>query len=259
MNLWELLDLSQNSPVALVGAGGKSSVMARLAMEYREGIGEPGGPGIILTSTTRLKEEQVDMADRTVYLYDGEDVARCRPGEDEVLLVVKAPLPRVGKLEGVSPELVCRLAAAWPEVPIIVEADGAAGALFKVPGTAEPVIPRCVATVVAVSAYPALDCLPEPRRIHRWDSLLELFGPTGPPKRLGPVEVAFMLGHPDGVFKGSPEGAHRFWLINQVDAATERERTDSFLETMVLSGQHETILSGSAAGREPFVRWRGGR
>ncbi len=256
MNLWDLLGLSRYSPLALVGAGGKSSVMARLALEYREGIGETGRTGIILTSTTRLKEEQADMADRTAFLHGEENVERCRPGEDEVLLVVNAPLPRSGKLEGVSPDLVCRLSAAWPGVPIIVEADGAAGAQFKVPGTGEPVISACTATVVAVSAQNALGAAVDCKRVHRWDSLAALYKPAVPPSVLGPGEVSFLLNHPDGIFKGAPVEARRIWLINQVDGAEDRLRADSFLKTLGQAERRETILVGSAAGREPFVHWR---
>lgn len=274
MNLWNLLNPPENSPIAVVGAGGKSSFLGRIAGAARD-LQEH--PGLILTATTRLWEDQADMADRTVYLNGDYDVARCRPAPEEVVLVVNTPLPRLGKLEGVPPEFVCELASAYGDVPIVVEADGAAGALFKVPGPAEPVVPECSVVVVAVTAFPALNRVVDTTWIHRYSQFALLGAGLTPgvgaaktgvgsaktaTARLGPREMAYFLDHPEGVFKGAPPGARKIWLISHVETDACRETAGEFARSVAgfqlrpVAEIGYDVLIGSLSAGMPISFWR---
>jgi hypothetical protein len=102
------------------------------------------------------------------------------------------------------------------------------------------VIRRCAATVVAVVAFPALARAIDRRAIHRYDRFTELFGAGV--SVLSPDLIARLLAHPDGSFRGTPAGARRYWLINQV--AGDRE----FRQAQEFADQVRARLSAANAG-----------
>ena len=252
-------------PIAVVGAGGKSAAIARLIGEWRDGAG--GGAGMIATVTTRLKEEQALVADRVVYLAEDAEppAVGFNVGPTESVLVVGNRLPELGKLDGVGADTVCRLAEENPDTPIVVEADGAAGALVKVPGYHEPVIPACAATVVVVTGFPALGRPIDRDAIHRYDRFVELFGEHV--AALSPEIVAGLLRHPDGSFRGAPVGARRYWLINQVESEDAFRQAEVFADEVAarleatgrsrgwLDRRIDGIIIGAVQTRQPLIFW----
>jgi probable selenium-dependent hydroxylase accessory protein YqeC len=231
--LWEALELDSGGVITIVGAGGKSALLKRAAMECRD-----HGAALLLSVTTRLAMAQEEIADRTVRIAavtpdgDGSAVAdwtaqHLAPAPGEVVLFAGGQLPEIGKTKGISPEKLCLLVRKHPESPLLVEADGAAGADLKVPGPGEPVIPECARLVVAVTGLPALGTDRREARVHRREAL-ERLAPGS--DRLDPELVGALLSHPEGCFKGTPPGARQIWLINQADTPDAIERAQGFAE-----------------------------
>ena len=195
--LWKILEPRKSSPVAVVGAGGKSALLAAAAAEARR-----QGSTLFLSVTTRLALPQTEMADRTIYLAEapggapGEAPLKgLAPRDGEVVLLASRLLEEVRKIEGVPPETLASLAAAGSYTPLILEADGAAAADLKVPGPGEPVIPDITSTVVAVTGLPALGADIGKARVHRREMLENLFPGE---RRLSPSLLAALLAHPEG-------------------------------------------------------------
>jgi probable selenium-dependent hydroxylase accessory protein YqeC len=137
--------------VAVVGAGGKTTLVYRMASEARA-----CGLSVLVTTTTHMgtmDEEvtgpvlvDVESADTLVAL--GEALAR----EGRATLLGRRVRP--DKLEGIAPARVDLLAPLADLV--LVEADGARGRSLKVPAPHEPVIPASTTLVVVLCALDAL-------------------------------------------------------------------------------------------------------
>lgn len=247
--LWELLKLDDAPVVALVGAGGKSAALEEAVAEGRD-----AGRTLILSVTTRLWTEQERIADRTVLLSE-QDGSGAQPGEPalvhtapglgEVLLFVQRRSPEEKKSEGVSPERVCAIAEASPGIPVLLEADGAAGADLKVPGPGEPAIPRCAQTVVVVTGLPALGAAAAQARVHRRERLEQLAGGR---EHLDPELLSLLLAHPEGCFRGCPSGARRIWLINKADTPEAMARARAFAEAVMIRCNDESLPNVVAVG-----------
>jgi probable selenium-dependent hydroxylase accessory protein YqeC len=148
--------------VAVVGAGGKTTLVYRMASEARA-----CGLSVLVTTTTHMgtmDEEvtgpvlvDVETADSLVAL--GEALAR----EGRATLLGRRVRP--DKLEGIAPARVDMLAPLADLV--LVEADGARGRSLKVPAPHEPVIPGSTTLVVVVCGMDALGQPLDEERAHR--------------------------------------------------------------------------------------------
>ncbi|CVK21275.1 selenium cofactor biosynthesis protein YqeC [Sporomusa sphaeroides] len=143
--LWDALGITLPGMIACVGAGGKTSLLQSLA----KSAGQQGRP-VLLTATTKMFYNQV--ADFQPVVTD--DYAA---GQEKVVEALKsgkiiAWLSRQngGKVLGLPPEWLAKLAAEVPAAYILVEADGARCSKIKAPAPHEPVIPAGTAMTVGV-------------------------------------------------------------------------------------------------------------
>lgn len=138
--LCEALGVRDASVVAIVGGGGKSSLMAALGREYHR-LGIP----TLMTTTTHIR-----IPENALYI-----------GEDPAVLsnmlslygVMTVGTPIEDHRLGQSPllEQLPRIASR-----VVIEADGTRGLPLKVPNEREPVIPEIADAVVAVAGLSAL-------------------------------------------------------------------------------------------------------
>lgn len=132
--------------VALVGAGGKTT----LAFAIGEEVRRSGGKAIV-TTTTRLGAEQTNGLE--VVPPDAERIAAALDAAG-ICLVIEGTDDH--KALGVPPEWVDDVWASGLADVVTVEADGARRQKVKAPATYEPVIPRSATLVVAVMAAAAV-------------------------------------------------------------------------------------------------------
>ena len=155
--------------VTLVGAGGKTSALFRLADEA-----VASGRRVVTTTTTRIFASQAEQASgRLVVDPDGNGSIDWAALEAELarhghcLLVTSLTGP---KCEGLPPTVVDGLAARAHDLGIsliAVEGDGSRRRPVKAPAPHEPVIPDCTTHLVPVAGLDALGLpLSEPY-VHR--------------------------------------------------------------------------------------------
>ena len=155
--------------VTLVGAGGKTSALFRLADEA-----VASGRRVVTTTTTRLFASQAEQAPgRLVVESNGSAAVDWAALEAELarhghcLLVTSLTGP---KCEGLPPTVVDGLAARAHDLGIsliAVEGDGSRRRPVKAPAPHEPVIPDCTTHLVPVAGLDALGLpLSEPY-VHR--------------------------------------------------------------------------------------------
>ena len=217
MTLTEALGMTADESVALVGGGGKTTAMFRLA---REAVARGGRA--ITTTTTRIFGAQVALAPAHVLAADAtrERIAAALATHGHVLVIGPTETGS-GKAEGVSLDLFRRLRAWFPDVCVLNEADGSRMRPFKAPAEYEPVIPIDTTLVVPVVGADVLGRPLDAEHVHRPELVSALCG-----ARLGtpvtPAIVARVLAHPDGGRKGVPAGARVIVLINKVETIADR-------------------------------------
>ena len=137
MRLVDALDVKDGDVIAVVGGGGKTTAMFRLAQE----IADRGGEAIT-TTTTRIFGAQVALSPAHVMAADAtrERIASALAAHRQVL-VVGVTEASTGKAEGVSLDLFRRLREWFPAASILNEADGSRMRPFKALAGHEPVIP----------------------------------------------------------------------------------------------------------------------
>lgn len=211
------LRLDQGGVVCLVGAGGKTSLMFRLARE----LALPG-ERVLTTTTTKISEQEAVANSPRVITGSVAAVLRAAGGAGQSAFFTAARSGREKKLLGFDAGDIERIWHAGVFDWIIIEADGAARLPLKVPDAHEPVIPACCRHVVGIAGLTALN---KPLT-DKWVFRLPLFArltTLAPGDRITPGAVAASISHPRGIFKGSPLQARQTVFLNQADTLASLE------------------------------------
>ena len=235
-NLAQAFGIRRGEVVSLVGAGGKTSLMLALARELAA-----GGEAVITTTTTRIFDWQAPGTSLIVEQDEEKMMSRlslelCRHRH---ITLAGERLSSEGKLAGISPELVVRIAGLGQIAYTIIEADGAARKPLKAPNATEPVVPENTTLVIPVVGIDALGKELTEENVFRPEIVSRLTGlPTG--SAISAEAVAILITHPQGIIKGSPARARIIPLINKVDLAGSSQRAED-LATSILSKRHPRI------------------
>jgi len=253
--LRDALLLKGGGVVSLVGAGGKTSLMFRLAREL-----SAAGETVLTTTTTRIFMPEAGQS-RCVILADtAEEIlerAAQRPNEHRHLTAAAGLSADPGKLAGLTPHTVDRLWAAQVFDWIIVEADGAAGRPLKAPTAHEPVIPRSTGWLIAVAGLSAVGRTLTGESVFRPEVFSRLSG-LAPGGLIDAAAVAAVLGHSEGSMQGAPGGCRRVAFLNQADAPEHVAAARRIAEALQhgARGGIERVVCGRLAAEPPVVAVR---
>jgi molybdenum cofactor cytidylyltransferase len=226
--------LGDQPRLALVGAGGKTTALFRLARQL--------SPPVLVAGSAHLGQEQASLADRHYIITGKRDLEGLSPPPQVALFTGPADEP--GKLVGLSPdnlEALYALAEAQ-QVPLLIEADGSRGLPLKAPAGHEPVIPSFVTGVVVIAGLSGLDRPLEAGWVHRPELFASLSGLSmGQPVSSHSLER--VLVHPRGGLKGIPEGVDRVALLNQADDPARRDQARGMAPGLL--GPYRAVLVAS--------------
>ena len=213
--LWTALNLDAANPpvVAIVGGGGKTSLLYRLGEEAaalrRSAIlagttrftprAVPGVPGVTTTMIAASDETIIDLA-RDALSADGPLVLHSGDGSK-------------GRLQPITPAIADRLARLPGLGLLALEADGSKMLPFKAPAEYEPVIPLGATHVVAVVGVRALGAPLDDEHVHRAELVRAMVGPEA---RCTAEVIARVLADEQGGRKGVGEREYSV-LVNQAD------------------------------------------
>ena len=209
--------MASDESVAIVGGGGKTSAMFRLAREVVQ-----GGGRAITTTTTRIFAAQIVLAPAHIAAAEAtpERIAAALAAHRTVLVIGPTDLS-TGKAEGVTPQLFGQMREWFPGACLLNEADGSRMRPFKAPAAHEPVIPSETTLVVPVVGADVFGQPLDDDRVHRPELISALTGaPLGTP--VTPEIVASVLAHPQGGRKAVPGGARVVVIINKVERLADR-------------------------------------
>ena len=209
----EALGLGAREMISLTGAGGKTSLMFRLAREL-----SLEGKKVITTTTTKILEPKKDESPHLLISIDQDKIrefinrhfSECRH------LTLAGERLETGKLKGISPDLLNNLWNSYEMDAMIVEADGAAGRSVKAPRDTEPVIPASTTLVVAILGLDGVEKELNDENVFQAERVSRLTGiPVG--RRITEEGMAILMVHPEGLFKGAPPSSKRVAFLNKVD------------------------------------------
>lgn len=236
IDLADALGVQMGEVLALVGGGGKTSLMFRLAAELVF-----GGNRVITTTTTRILPPEPHQSSCIILEEDDERlITRAREALiDNPHVTLARTNPGDGKLIGILPETVDLLYDLKLADYIVNEADGAARQPLKAPNPTEPVIPASTTLVVAIVGIEAIGCPLSPETAFRIKHISHLTGlKEGEPITI--QAVATLLTHPCGIIQHTPSAARIVPFINKVDVP-DRVSTAFDLAEAVLACRHPKI------------------
>lgn len=243
----EPLHLAPQEVVALVGGGGKTSIMYALAEEL-----SLGGAKVLLTTTTRIYLPEHGRVDRLVVSDELGILDQLRQGLKPRDIVALGTGVHGGKLDGLTPEFIDKLADLAITDYILVEADGAAGLPFKAPGQNEPVIPHVTSTVLNVVGIDALGAVLSEETCHRPSEISRISGlPLG-----GVVSgevIAQVLSSREGGRKNVPTAANWLPVINKIDREEDVPKAVQIARALVKFGVQDVVFA-STLGKKLTVR-----
>jgi probable selenium-dependent hydroxylase accessory protein YqeC len=216
-SLIDALALRAREHIALVGGGGKTTLMFALTDELMR-----DGKRVFASTTTKVWHREALEYEHVLLVEDDGDWKNKKAeglSIERSAFVGKSILD-TGKVEGISASLADEIFCDSKAQYLIVEADGSAGHPLKAPAEHEPVIPSSVTMVVAMMGLEAISARLDDAAAFRVDQVIKVTG-LDRGGILTPSALAKVFLHPAGLFKGAPEGVRRVVFLNKGDLVEE--------------------------------------
>lgn len=207
------LGLRRGDAVALVGAGGKTSLLFRLATE-----GRALGLRVLVTTTTRMlvpESHQYDALDLSGKLF--ADQAVTEPGIYAGGVVDTA----TGKMVGVREDLL-----HWQQKHfdlLLIEADGAARKQLKGWRHGEPVVPDFTTATIGVLDIGTIGRVVNNELVHRMEIFCSLTG-AEPGEQVAIGHLLRLIVHDEGLF--AKASGRELLYLNKVESAGDEANAD---------------------------------
>ncbi len=245
MRLRKALEVNRGDIISLVGAGGKTTTMYRLARE----LATEGWRVVTTTTTMILREERSEQTilepQETGLLPKVEAALE----EHKHITVAAALTEDEGKLSGVEPSLIDKMAALPIVDVVIVEADGAKGRSLKAPTAYEPVVPSATSILVPVVALDALGQRLGEKIAHRPEIIARLAN-VELGRVITPQIICSVLVHPEGGMKNAPDQARVIPLINKMTRANMKPAYE-IAHFLLTSSRVQRVLLGAVEEEDP--------
>ncbi len=223
MNLAQALRVEKPLSMAFVGAGGKTTAMFRLARELtrKSETGVRSFPGVVLSASTHLCQEQLALSDHYKILRRFEDLSDWISHPPMGVMLFTGEVGEDQRAAGLPPSVLQEL-RDWAlkfSLPFLVEADGARRKPLKAPAEHEPAIPTWIDVVILLAGLRGLGKPLHEEFVHRPEMFSRLSG-----LRMGdtinPEALVGVLSHAEGGLKAIPPQARRIVLFNQAGDLT---------------------------------------
>lgn len=254
MELRKALRLGDSPCLALVGAGGKTSLLFRLASEFN--------PPVILSASTHLSKTQViprglTKFDRHHIINKFEDLQSVEPQLKQGTHLLTGPF------EGDRARGLDMRCLSWldhftsvNQIPFLMEADGSRTRPIKAPADHEPAIPNFVRQVAVVVGLSGLGKPLESEWVHRPEIFADLSGgDSGRP--ISMETIRRYLVHPMGGLKNIPLDTRRICILNQADTKDLVDAA-SDIYPFLLDAYDSVVVSSLNPGDDFLSRSTGG-
>jgi probable selenium-dependent hydroxylase accessory protein YqeC len=226
----EALGIERGDVVCFSGAGGKTSLMFRLAGEARKQSFK-----VLVTTSTKILVPDVDQ-------YDALDLSGKLFSPDSVvapgIYVGGKPTPVAGKMTGVAVDLLSCQRKHFDLV--LIEADGAATKPLKGWNSTEPVIPDFTDKTIGVVDIQTIGNSICEALVHRLEIFSEITGCKAG-ESVSTHHLCRMILHEKGLF--SQARGTEILYINKVESEADGKNVDALRAPLALTNQK--IVAGS--------------
>ncbi len=223
--------------ISVVGGGGKSQLIKWLASVYKA-----QGYTVCIASSTKTYLPEYDEVDGVIPLASRQQMCRLPrllshysrlSGSIHFLYKqrLSSAVDEPTKVQGFSVDDLADLAKLTLFDVLLVEADGAKHLPLKAPAEHEPCVCELTDLLIGVIGAEAIFAPAVPQQIHRWQN----FSEVAACKAGAEVDEAVLerlLAHSQGLFKNSPKGANKLWLINKMDRCLNPSRLRQFAQQL---------------------------
>jgi probable selenium-dependent hydroxylase accessory protein YqeC len=237
IRLTNVLRADIHSRIAIVGSGGKTTLLFRLAREFDSPV--------IVTTSTHLSQQQAALADRHFIVHseaDIKDIFADPQGIKQIILLTGEP-GKENWLDGLSPQELALIAqeADRRELPVLIEADGSRCLPLKAPASHEPAIPPWVNQVVVVAGLSGLGQPLDAAHVHRPQFFASL-SQLAEGENVSPEALQRVLLAAQGGLKNIPQSARKTVLLNQADSS-ELQAVGGKLAQGLLTGYDAAVVA----------------
>jgi len=215
-SLRNTFNLPESPILAIVGSGGKTSLLFRLAKEY--------SPLVILSNTAHLGMSQGENADKVFQVSTSQEIDRIITSEFKGILLITGMPDKKDRYTGLDEMMISHLIKICKEkgIPLLIEADGCRGKPLKAPAPWEPPIPQEVEQVIVCIGANGFGKELSEEWVYRVDDFANL-SHTALGDPISPETIFQVIVHPFGGQKNIPQNARRYLLINQADQPDQQE------------------------------------
>jgi probable selenium-dependent hydroxylase accessory protein YqeC len=246
MHLREAFELRDGEMLSLIGAGGKTTALFRLAKELRD-----DGRKVLVTTTTKIFKPTKPHVDRLFLVQEPHALGAATAAIPAPVIVGAGyNVDEEGKLIGLPAKWLDSLASSKQFDVVLIEADGAASRLFKIPSEIEPVIPDRCDAIVWTMAIKVLGKPMQSNWIHRVERAISLLGVSADTP-LTKDHIIKLINHPAGALKGVPSHGRKIALLNQADTPEEVENAKD-LGKALKRAAFERVVITSFLSNEPI-------
>jgi molybdenum cofactor cytidylyltransferase len=245
VKLLDVLRLDSPPCLAIVGSGGKTATLFRLAREIiQSSFSESEQNTVLLTSTTHLGVEQALWADHHFVIKSMHDLIKVEKDLPLGVLLFTGREDkenRVAGLSGLALDYLYNLSQNL-HLPLLIEADESCKPPLKAPADYEPQIPDWVEQVIVVLGLSGLGKPLDEQWVHRVDLFARLSGLSGGEK-INVLSLAKVVNSPQGGLKAIRKDMQRIIILNQAD--TKKVQSDAYRLARYLLPHYSAVLVSS--------------
>ena len=236
-DLAHAIRLTPISRVALVGAGGKTTILFRIAHDYVDSA-RAGKQSILLSTSTHLAAEQVQQADQHIIVRGIEEFNAFQSQLPPGLILFTGQFTSTPEHQdralGLSDEMLAslRLLADKHHVPLLIEADGARKRPLKAPAEHEPAIPNFCNTVLVVAGLSGLGQPLTPEWVHRPEQFALISG-LHIGQTISEQDLLRVLLHEEAGQKNIPVNARRIVVFTQAIDTMRQARANTMAKSLL--------------------------
>lgn len=244
MRLSQALRLPDQPRLAVVGAGGKTTALFRLARELSGAADPVNRSPVLVSTTTHLARLQASLADYYYEIQVSTHLNQVFTNLPQGVILLSGGDTPEERLAGPAPDLLEALGRFSDQygLPLLLEADGARQLPLKAPGAHEPAIPAWLKQVVVVVGLSGLGAPLGPEYVHRPEIFSALSG-LQPGEPISLEAIGRVLCHPQGGLKGIPAGVRPVALLNQVDTPERLAAAQHLAQDLL--GAYDRVLAAS--------------
>jgi len=245
LSLYHSAELTNPALVSFIGAGGKTTLILRLAEELTA-----AGHQVIITTTTKIyPPENLPLVLVSSFKPTMTELAKTL--EKHNIVVLGSSIGTDGKLQGLEPAIVNRFFRAL-KIFTLVEADGARGKPLKGYNDYEPLIPFESDQVFAVIGADVLGQKVDKAHIHRFERFCTLTG-IDAGKIINGIVLAKSYGLMHDIAISQAPAAEYRAILNKADLLVRPEKTAlDLLDHLVKeTGSYRNLLLTTAQDANP--------